>query len=793
MRKIKNYLPGVLFIFLSSFAFAQESTLSFTAVSLTKEVPAPGRGAEQWHSDNLEDVVGNISDGTAPVMYDAYQRSFLTWDRLEPSQGGYNWANFDNSINDAISKGRKFSFSIMAMAPGYDQGPSAGGVFMAYPLYLHNLMQAEGGNNRDFVSGGLWIPNYNSANWQARQSALLNALAAHINSSSFEGKNYRDAIGVVSIGLKGCWAEWNFSGVISNATTDFPAGRYPGYGADKAIIDAYIAAFPDNPLVIPHAAYDRQQWPNVWTDPQTGWYALTASNNWGKIGYTRMNWGYPAAYSVWAEDNKFTYNGVRFDTAIMNRWKYAPITGEVIGFGATTGGTPFWDLPGQVKFYHATSIANGNFNGEQNILSDGMTLGRENLRTAWRASGYRLILEAGSISSAIGAGSSLSVSLQWKNIGVAPVYESWNVMYELRDAANKTVWSGVSGFSPKFFLPADNATIITDNFILPATISDGDYSIVLVIRDPSGYRQPLPLAIEGRDADGSYLLKNFTVKGGTATKTVTTIFTTTAPDAQLYNDQVALELGVKFRSAAAGFITGVRFYKLSGDVGTHTGELYSSSGARLAQAVFSNEGNSGWQQVLFNEPVAIAANTTYIAAYHSSGGTYAATNNYFTRDEVNEVLRGLADGTDGTNGVYAYSAAPVFPVNSHLKTNYWVDALFTTGNIPAQAVKTFPIAQIEKEENTRLTVTGKFSYQLNQNYPNPVGQYTKITYSIPVENRVELVLYDILGTRTSVLVNEVQQAGTHAYNLDVTKLPKGTYFYKMRSGIFSASRSLIIQ
>ena len=163
-----------------------------------------------------------------------------------------------------------------------------------------------------------------------------------------------------------------------------------------------------------------------------------------------------------------------------------------------------------------------------------------------------------------------------------------------------------------------------------------------------------------------------------AAVTTTNIFTTQVPNGVAQTDGTALELGVKFRSSVAGFVTGIRFYKSSGNSGTHTGELYSSTGTRLAQAVFTNETTTGWQQVLFSSPVAVTAGTTYVAAYHSSSGFYSSTNNYFASALVHTPITALASGTDGLNGVYIYSATPAFPVNSYQKSNYWVDIVFTS-------------------------------------------------------------------------------------------------------------------
>ena len=51
---------------------------------------------------------------------------------------------------------------------------------------------------------------------------------------------------------------------------------------------------------------------------------------------------------------------------------------------------------------------------------------------------------------------------------------------------------------------------------------------------------------------------------------------TTTPAVAANSDTAAVELGVKFRPNANGFITGLRFYKGSGNTGTHVGNLWSS-------------------------------------------------------------------------------------------------------------------------------------------------------------------------------------------------------------------------
>jgi hypothetical protein len=130
------------------------------------------------------------------------------------------------------------------------------------------------------------------------------------------------------------------------------------------------------------------------------------------------------------------------------------------------------------------------------------------------------------------------------------------------------------------------------------------------------------------------------------------------------SDPSPIEVGVKFRSDTVGYIHGVRFYKGTGNTGTHKGTLWSKSGGSLASATFTNETASGWQEVRFSAPVAIAANTTYVASCFLPAGHYAATEGFFGAVGADATpLHALKSGVDGGNGVYRYGAS-AFPNTS---------------------------------------------------------------------------------------------------------------------------------
>ena len=167
-------------------------------------------------------------------------------------------------------------------------------------------------------------------------------------------------------------------------------------------------------------------------------------------------------------------------------------------------------------------------------------------------------------------------------------------------------------------------------------------------------------------------------------------------------DLNSVNLGVKFDSSQSGLVTGLKYYKGTGDTGTHVGSLWTSDGTLLASATFTNEAVGGWQYVTFASPVAITAGTTYVASY-SSNGHYASTGNFFTTEYTNGILS--TSGPDA--GVYTYGTGTLFP-NSASTANYWVDVLLDPSSganaapiISSPAAATFP----ENSAATVLTVT----------------------------------------------------------------------------------------
>lgn len=69
---------------------------------------------------------------------------------------------------------------------------------------------------------------------------------------------------------------------------------------------------------------------------------------------------------------------------------------------------------------------------------------------------------------------------------------------------------------------------------------------------------------------------------------------------------------------------------------------------------------------------------------------------------------------------------------------------------------------------------------LYQNYPNPFNPSTTIRYRLPVSSDVRLEVFDILGRRVAVLVDDFQQSGHHQIDFDATQLASGVYIYRLQ-------------
>ncbi len=95
---------------------------------------------------------------------------------------------------------------------------------------------------------------------------------------------------------------------------------------------------------------------------------------------------------------------------------------------------------------------------------------------------------------------------------------------------------------------------------------------------------------------------------------------------------------------------------------------------------------------------------------------------------------------------------------------------------------------------TSLAVTpgGANENSLDGIYPNPVGTSSAINYTLAQSGPVSLTVYNTLGEQVGTVVNGVQGGGEHSATFVPGTLPNGMYYYKLQSGDFTATRTMVI-
>ncbi|MFI5253676.1 MAG: T9SS type A sorting domain-containing protein [Bacteroidota bacterium] len=70
-------------------------------------------------------------------------------------------------------------------------------------------------------------------------------------------------------------------------------------------------------------------------------------------------------------------------------------------------------------------------------------------------------------------------------------------------------------------------------------------------------------------------------------------------------------------------------------------------------------------------------------------------------------------------------------------------------------------------------------YSLAQNYPNPFNPVTIIHYALPVDSKVTLKIFNVLGQEVKALADKIESAGTRSADWDATNIASGVYFYRL--------------
>ncbi|MGE5679952.1 MAG: T9SS type A sorting domain-containing protein, partial [Bacillota bacterium] len=85
-----------------------------------------------------------------------------------------------------------------------------------------------------------------------------------------------------------------------------------------------------------------------------------------------------------------------------------------------------------------------------------------------------------------------------------------------------------------------------------------------------------------------------------------------------------------------------------------------------------------------------------------------------------------------------------------------------------------------------------YSSSLEQNFPNPFNPLTTIRYSVSVNTKVLLKVYDVLGKEAAILVDEFKSPGNYSVDFNGSSLSSGIYFYRITCGNFTETKKLVL-
>lgn len=388
--------------------------------------------------------------------YDHYTR--YDWRQLEPTRGQYDFSAIEQALQTAQQAQARFAFRVMSV----NEFTSS----VTIPDYLKD---EAGGSYCKYGGVRVWVPDWNNAAFIARALALVKALGAH-----FDGD---PRLGYYDMGIYGHWGEWHNGGLCTP-----PAST----ATKRKFIDMQIAAFPHTRILMNSGA----------NEVDAFLYALSRS--------LRVGIRVDSLCDPWF-DAQFTQSPEKL-AAVQERWKTAPIVAEFY----STNPKNIAECDAQVRNWHISAISNSRLTWNNYSSSE-----KNALVMMGKHAGYRIVLNDVTYSSTVRSNAMLTISSNWSNTGVAPVYEPFTVIYELRPRRqNQVIWSAVSYLDVQELLPSTTPRTVTDSFFLSSNIPPGVYTLSVIVKDLTGYRAPLALAIEGADDTGGYELGNITIRAG---------------------------------------------------------------------------------------------------------------------------------------------------------------------------------------------------------------------------------------------------------------------------------------
>ncbi|HPO54362.1 MAG TPA: T9SS type A sorting domain-containing protein [Ignavibacteriaceae bacterium] len=214
----------------------------------------------------------------------------------------------------------------------------------------------------------------------------------------------------------------------------------------------------------------------------------------------------------------------------------------------------------------------------------------------------------------------------------------------------------------------------------------------------------------------------------------------------------------------------------------------------------------------------LSANTTYFYKLYSVNNDYYSPGATASAGTLPVELTSFSAKQNGNNVTLNWKTATEtnnfgFDVEKSADSKNWNKIGFVQGSGNSNAPKDYSytdkisslngkfyyrLKQIDNDGTTSFSKVVEVeslkpaTFGLSQNYPNPFNPSTVIRYQIPVDSRVSVKVYNVLGNVVTTLQNGFQTAGEYSVTLDGSNLASGVYFYKIEAGEFTATKKMLL-
>ncbi len=140
-----------------------------------------------------------------------------------------------------------------------------------------------------------------------------------------------------------------------------------------------------------------------------------------------------------------------------------------------------------------------------------------------------------------------------------------------------------------------------------------------------------------------------------------------------------------------------------------------------------------------------------------------------------EILR----SAQNDNNWQTLGFVPGFGTTTEPKSYSYTDEAVTSGTYSYKLKQIDYDGSYNFSDVVEVEISLPTEFSLEQNYPNPFNPSTSVQFSLPVDAKVTIGVYNLAGEKVADVVSNNFSAGKHNVNFNASGLSSGVYFYRI--------------